>query len=130
MSKYKLLTRAVKQAPTHGVALGHYLASPFFRELLRAPSIIAGAPNKQWSGETALQQFFFRKKIFPETFRKTSFRNFSGRTFFRKKNLCLLEVLTNNFRKNVIRNVFGRSFFRKISIFFRKLVFFLKYFIL
>ena len=105
------------------------------RELLRAPSIIAGAPSiiagapsKQWSGETALQQFFFRKKIFPETFRKTSFRNFS------RRRICVFRKYSQTTSGRTSSGMFpeeassGRFPFSSERSFFRKLVFFKKIF--
>jgi len=86
------------------------------------PALLLGHPANSEVAKLPFSNSSSGRRFFSETFRKTSFRKLSGRTFFRKKNLWFLEVLRNYFRKNVIRDVSGRSFFWKISIFFRKKV--------
>ena len=86
-----------------------------WRELLRAPSNIAGAPSKQWMGENSLPRRPFPEEpysgIIPED-------TFSGK--FPEEDGVIPEELRNTFRKNMFLNVSGRRFFRKTTFFFRK----------
>ena len=87
-------------------------------ELLRAPSIIVGAPNKV--AKMTFREDYFRKNLLPKSFRKIPFSETFRKNLLPEENFVIPEELRNTFWKNVIRNVSGRRCFRKITFYFRK----------
>ena len=84
-------------------------------ELLRALSIIAGAPSKQWSDETVLQEFFFWKVLFFENILENLFSE-----IFQKSLVPEEEFLTSGSTQELLSEEHYPECFRKISIYFRK----------